>query len=203
MRSKSVWGNVLAAVFVTGCAADSFSPDTPALPAAFHGGSSVADNHVRTPVFAAFDCPELDELLATAERNSPDLAAAVARVRQADARARQAGAAILPEVNANASATQFGGAAHGVTAHETDWSALLSASYELDFWGKNRAARNAAQALANANRADLETARTTILAAVASTFFQIQSFRDRIALARLNLKTANDVLLFIHSRSCR
>ncbi|MGO9992041.1 MAG: efflux transporter outer membrane subunit [Steroidobacteraceae bacterium] len=200
MRSKSVWGGICAAVFIAGCAVDRFSPDTPALPAAFQGGSSVADNDVRTPVFAAFGCPELDELIATAQRNSPDLAAAVARVRQADARARQAGAAILPEVDASASATQFGGGSHGVTAHETDWSALLSASYELDFWGKNRAARNAAQALANANRADLDTARMTILSAVAGTFFRIQALRERIALARLNLKTANDVLQFIQSR---
>ena len=141
MRSKSVWRSVLAAVFVTGCAVDRFNPDTPALPAAFQGESSGTDNDSRTPVFAAFDCPELDELIATAERNSPDLTAAVARVRQADARARRAGAAILPEVAANASATQFGGAAHGVTAHETDWSALLSASYELDFSGKNPGGR--------------------------------------------------------------
>ena len=115
----------------------------PTLPAVFEQAQAQEGDHAPAQAadfaaFAAFGSPELAQLIAAANRDSPDLAVAVARVRQADARARQAGAALLPEVDANLDATQFGGGAHGTTAHETDWSALLSASYELDFWGRNR-----------------------------------------------------------------
>jgi multidrug efflux system outer membrane protein len=177
----------------------------PTLPAAFEqaqaqGGDRAPAQAADFAAFAAFGSPELAQLIAAANRDSPDLAVAVARVRQADARARQAGAALLPEVDANLDATQFGGGAHGATAHETDWSALLSASYELDFWGRNRAARDAAQALGRANRADLQTARTTLLTSVASLYLQIQSLRERAELARSNLETARSVQGVIDAR---
>jgi NodT family efflux transporter outer membrane factor (OMF) lipoprotein len=190
----------LGAASLTGCTLEKLNPDLPALPAAFQNAAAPAAERVDPPPFAAFGSPELDRLIAAADDHSPDLAAAIARVRQADARARQAGAAILPEVDADLAATRFGGGSHGMTAHETDWSALLVASYEVDFWGKNRAARDSAHASAMSSRADLRTARITILTSVAGTYFQIQSLRERIALARLNLKTATDVLQFVESR---
>jgi NodT family efflux transporter outer membrane factor (OMF) lipoprotein len=121
-------------------------------------------------------------------------------VRQADARARQAGAALLPQVDANGSATQFAGGSHGSTAHETDWSALLSASYEVDFWGKNRAAADSAKSLANASRAELATVRITISASVATAYFQVLSLRERTALARQNLDAALGILRVTEAR---
>ena len=175
----------LGAASLTGCTLEKLNPDLPALPAAFQNAAAPAAERVDPPPFAAFGSPELDRLIAAADDHSPDLAA--------DARARQAGAAILPEVDADLAATRFGGGSHGMTAHETDWSALLVASYEVDFWGKNRAARDSAHASAMSSRADLRTARITILTSVAGTYFQIQSLRERIALARLNLKTATDL----------
>jgi len=201
VHSNCAWVIYLtAAVLLAGCAVDKPAPIAQTLPTSYQGASTGLAVSADSSVYAAFGSPELDELIATAQTNSPDLAAAVARVRQADARARQAGAAILPEVDANLSATQFGGGAHGQVAHETDWSALLSASYEFDFWGKNRAIRASALNSAHASRSDLDTAKTTVLTAVASTFFQIQSLRERIVLAKLNLQTAKDVLRFIKSR---
>ena len=187
-------------VSLAGCALDKPRPNLPAMPATFQNATAPAARRADPSLFAAFNSPELNRLIAAALDDSPDLAAAVARVRQADARARQAGAAILPEVNADLSATQFGGGSHGATAHETDWSALLAASYEVDFWGKNRALRDSAQASARASRADLATARTTLLTAVAATYFRIQSLRERLALAHRNLDTATDALRFVQAR---
>jgi NodT family efflux transporter outer membrane factor (OMF) lipoprotein len=95
---------------------------------------------------------------------------------------------------------QIGGGSHGATAHETDWGVLLSASYEIDFWGKNRAAANASQALAGASRADLVAVRITISNSVAASYFQLLSLRQRIALARANLETAQGILRFTEAR---
>ena len=95
--------------------------------------------------YRGFTSGELDGLMVLAEQNNLDLTAAAARIRQADARARAAGAAIVPQIDAGANATYFTGRSHGQSANETDWSALLSASYEVDFWGKNRATSRSAE----------------------------------------------------------
>ena len=174
---------IVAALAGSACALDGAKPATPAVPAAFEQPSTQGP-WPDADWYRGFASGELDSLIALAGDNSLDIAAAAARVKQADARARQAGAALLPQVDPNGNATQFGGGSHGATAHETDWAALLSASYEIDFWGKNRAAANSAQALAGASRADLAAVRITISNSVAASYFQVLSLRERIALAR-------------------
>lgn len=182
------------------CALQAVKPAAPVVPPAFEraagGGAPWPDG----TWYHGFANQELDSLVALAQDNSLDVAAAAARVKQADARARQAGAALLPQVDADGSGTQFAGGTHGTTAHELDWSAVLSASYEIDFWGKNRAASNSANALVNASRADFATVRITLSNAVAASYFQVLSLRERIVLARLNLDAARGVLRFAEAR---
>lgn len=57
----------------------------------------------------AFGSSQLDELIAQAEAANYDLSAAIARVREADAQARIAGAALLPSVGATAGLPTGGG----------------------------------------------------------------------------------------------
>jgi len=190
---------ILAALACSACARDAVKPAAPALPRGFEA-SSGPGAWPSADWLHGFASQELDSLVALAQDNSVDIVAAAARVRQADARARQAGAALLPQVDANGSATQFAGGSHGATAHETDWSALLSASYEVDFWGKNRAAADSAKSLANASRAELATVRITISASVAAAYFQVLSLRERTALARQNLDAARGILQVTEAR---
>src|SRR5271169_1907727 len=98
-----------------------------------------------------FGSAKLDELIAEAQRSNDDLAAAIARVEEADAQARIAGAALLPSVDLGADATRQRARVNGAqvtSAPKTfnSFSPAVSASYELDFWGKNRAARASARA---------------------------------------------------------
>jgi multidrug efflux system outer membrane protein len=190
---------LIAAVSCTACALGAGKPPAPAVPGAF-AAQATQGPWPDAGWYHGFASAELDSLIALARDNSLDIVAAAARVKQADARARQAGAALLPQLDANGSATQFAGGARGSTAHETDWAALLSASYEIDFWGRNRAAANSAQALAGAGRADLAAVRITISNSVAASYFQVLSLRERITLARLNLETAQGVLHFTEAR---
>jgi len=182
------------------CALQAVKPAAPVVPPAFEQAASGDAPWPDGTWYHGFASQELDSLVALAQDNSLDVAAAAARVKQADARARQAGAALLPQVDANGSGTQFAGGTHGTTAHELDWSAVLSASYEIDFWGKNRAASNSANALVNASRSDFATVRITLSNAVATSYFQVLSLRERIALARLNLDAARSVLRFTEAR---
>ena len=111
--------------------------------------------------YHGFGSAELDGLIARAARSNLDLAAARARLTQADARSRQAGAALLPAVERGGNGNFLAGHSGHGSAHELDWSALLSTSYEVDFWGRNRATANAARFLGAAARADQDTLALT------------------------------------------
>jgi NodT family efflux transporter outer membrane factor (OMF) lipoprotein len=198
VRPKSVIA-IAAALAGSACALEGAKPAPPVMPAAFEQPSIQAP-WPDANWYRGFASSELDSLIALAEGNSLDVAAAVARVKQADARARQAGAALLPQVDANGNVAYFAGGVNSSTAHETDWGALLSASYEIDFWGKNRNAANSSQALAGATRSELTAVRITISNSIAASYFQVLSLRQRIALARANLEAARGILRFTEAR---
>ncbi|HET7083339.1 MAG TPA: efflux transporter outer membrane subunit [Rhizomicrobium sp.] len=144
--------------------------------------------------------PQLTRLMGEAEANNLDIAQASARLRQADARAKQAGAALLPQLGGAANVSTLYGRANGVSEHETDYSAGLQASYELDFWGKNRDLVNSAQAGVRASQADRATVALTITSGVANSYFQLLSLRERIAVSRANLQSAQEILGVVQRR---
>ena len=124
------------------------------VPAAFEqaSGRRTRRSGRRADWWQDYGDPQLTALIGQAQARNLDIAQAAARLRQADARARQAGAALLPTLGLNGNVNSFYGQTSGVSAHETDYSAGLAASYELDFWGKNRDLLNAAEARARRQR---------------------------------------------------
>jgi outer membrane protein, multidrug efflux system len=151
--------------------------------------------------YRGFASSELDALIEQAQSGNLDIARAAARVRQADARARQAHAGILPNLEATGSPTYMAGHSfsHG-NGHEFDWSALLSATYEIDFWGKNRAALDSVRASGMATRADRDTVGMTTLAGIANTYFAVLSLRGRLTLARSNVAAAQTLTDIVDAR---
>ena len=139
-----------------------------------------------------FGSGELDQLIATAQTQNLDLAAAEARVLQADARVRQTGAALLPSVNLGADSVK--------QTHSDNFGLSLGASYELDFWGRNHDLLAAAQAVSKATLADREVVALTATAGTANTYFQLLSIRERLSIARLNLESAQAVLAITEAR---
>jgi multidrug efflux system outer membrane protein len=142
-----------------------------------------------------FGSPQLDDLIAEAERNNDDLAGAIARVREADAQVRIAGAPLFPTLDLGADATRERTAVPGSGPRITNiFNPQITASYELDFWGKNRALRNAARATAIASRYDQQTVALTVVRSVAGTYFQALEFLDRIQVAQQNLENGQKIL---------
>jgi NodT family efflux transporter outer membrane factor (OMF) lipoprotein len=143
-----------------------------------------------------FSSPQLDLLIDEAQHTNDDIAAAIARVREADAQATIAGAPLLPALSGTANATREREINLGIPGTTTAdvFSPLLNASYELDFWGKNRAALNAARLAAAASRYDRVTVELTVMSSVASTFFQAVEAQDRLTVARDNLVSAQKIL---------
>jgi multidrug efflux system outer membrane protein len=142
-----------------------------------------------------FGSAQLDELIAEAERNNDDLAGAIARVREADAQARIAGAPLFPTLDLGADATRERTVVPGGGPRMANiFNPQITASYELDFWGKNRAIRNAARAAALASRYDQQTVALTVVRSVAGTYFQALEFLDRLQVARQNLDNGQKIL---------
>jgi outer membrane protein, multidrug efflux system len=153
-----------------------------------------------------FGSPELTDLMEEAQKVNLDIAAAVARFIQADAQARIAGAALLPTVSGGgqeAYSRTSGSSASGLTnggREVVNYSASLSASYQLDFWGQNRDALQAAEETATANRFDRDVVALTTLTSVATAYFQVLASQDRIRTAEQNVASATRVLEAIRLR---
>ena len=148
-----------------------------------------------------FGSAELNQLMIEAQNNNLDLTAAAARVHQAEAQARLAGVALLPTLDLGAGATRqgsFGGEKQVDAGNSFELSP--GASYEIDFWGKNRANLTSALESVRASRFDRETVALTMTSGVAITYLQVLSLRERIAIARRNLENAESVLRLVESR---
>jgi len=155
-----------------------------------------------------FRSAELTDLMQQADVANFSIAAAVARIVEADAQARIAGAALLPTLNATADAqksqisTAVVGNSVSAVSHRisTTYSTALNASYTLDFWGHNAALLRAADFTAVGKRFDREVVTLTQLASVANTYFLILEGQDRLNIARKNLKSSEDTLKLIQDR---
>lgn len=153
-----------------------------------------------------FRSAELTQLMEEAHTVNLDIAAAVARIVQADAQARQAGAALLPTLSGAGQETYSrtsGSSSSGLTnggREVVNYSASLSASYQLDFWGQNRDALQTAEETANASRFDRDTVALTTLAGVANAYFQVLASQDRLRTAQRNIASAQRILDAIRER---
>ncbi|MHB8812691.1 MAG: efflux transporter outer membrane subunit [Steroidobacteraceae bacterium] len=146
--------------------------------------------------WSGFDSAELSRLMATGRSANDDLAAAIARVREADAQVRISSAPLLPSLAGEASGSRQRGISptSGSALLYDEFAAGLNATYELDFWGENRAIRSAALASANASRYDRETVELTVMSGIADTYFSVLALRDRVRIARANLASAEATL---------
>jgi NodT family efflux transporter outer membrane factor (OMF) lipoprotein len=124
--------------------------------------------------------PQLRQLMDEALANSPTLAVAEARVRRAQAVAQVAHSSLAPQMSANASAAEQKQSYNYVTPRgftPQGWQdygrASLDLSWEIDFWGRNRAALAAATSDANAAQADAAQARLSLSTALASAYAEL------------------------------
>jgi NodT family efflux transporter outer membrane factor (OMF) lipoprotein len=154
-----------------------------------------------------FRSAELTKLVEEAESANFDIAAAVARITQADAQSKIVGATLLPAINLNSTAARSrssqangGGGGGGGGSEQSSFNAVLNASYEIDFWGKNRALSRAAEENAIGVRFDRDTIAVSTVVSVATAYFLVVSSQERLRTARENVAAANRVLILIRQR---
>jgi NodT family efflux transporter outer membrane factor (OMF) lipoprotein len=184
----------------------------PPLPAAWDAAGSVEAAGVGlwpdAQWWSGFGSAELDRLIAEAAANNSDLAAAAARIAQAEAQARIAGSYLLPTVglggDAGRSWTPNAVSRSGLSRASTmssSYSTSLQAGYQVDLFGTNAADAEAARERLAASRYGREAVALTLHAQVANTFFQLLAVRDRLRYAMETLRIAEDVLGLLERQS--
>jgi multidrug efflux system outer membrane protein len=161
-----------------------------------------------------FGSPELNDLITQARAQNFDIAAAIGRIRQADAQVRIAGAPLLPTLDATGGASwqHFGlgtgsssvrartGGGRNASVDQHSYNIGLSSAYEIDFWGRNLATRKAAVSAAMFSRFDQQTVALTVVSNVATTWFNAMGLADRLVVTQLNLADAERTLAVIRGR---
>jgi NodT family efflux transporter outer membrane factor (OMF) lipoprotein len=189
-----------AALLVAACASPGgLAPKSKAIaPASLEAARTLADRQASREWPAAdwwkrFGDPQLDALVDEALAENPSMGAARARLDRAAALAGVAGAPMTPRVSAAADLNRQRYSATGIFpppiggSYYTQSQLALQFSYEIDFWGKNRAAYDAALGQVRAAEVDGFAARLLLSAAVAHAYAQLGHAYDQLDVAQATL----------------
>ena len=154
----------------------------------------------------AFGDAQLDALIDQAVAGNPNLQVARARLARAQASADIAGSALKPKVNGELDLNRqkfnsnyiypepLGGSTQNIGLLQ------LGASWELDFFGKNRTALEAAIGTANAAAADADAARVLLASNVARGYFQWARLNEQLGVAQRTLAQRDETLKLVRDR---
>ena len=158
-----------------------------------------------------FGSDELDGLIVSAETDNLDLAAATARVLQAEAQSEIAGSALFPSLTLGGSAERARNGSGGISISSTGvptptattgnaFGLSLNAAYELDIWGKARSNLLAADELVKASTYAQQVVALTVTSDVATTYLDVLALRERLAIARQNIEAAKRILAITQAK---
>lgn len=210
--SRSILCMLCSVLLLGGCAA--FGPDyeRPAmsLPGAYADAPADIAPAAAIPAewWKLYGDQRLDELVASALERNADMRIAVARIEEADANLREAGAAFLPQVDFGATAARSG--ISNKTANPVPASVplvrnnvrlALSTAFELDFWGKLRRALETTRALALGSRYAREVVTLSLAGLTTQAYFSLRSLDAQVALTRSTLASRQETLDMVRRRA--
>lgn len=148
--------------------------------------------------------PVLNELMDKALVKNADINAAIARVEESDAYLKEVGAALLPEVVLTSQANRTKSTTTGAFTYgkpiKKDYLVRLGTSFELDFWGKFRRAKESARADYLATRFSKDTAVLTLQSLLASNYLLLRSIDSQILALKANVKYREENLTLTKKR---
>jgi len=146
-----------------------------------------------------FGDPQLPQLIDEALAGNPSIAQAQARIAKASSYIESSRAGLFPKVNGSYSWSRELYSANGLypPPYGGSWysenNALVSASWDLDLWGKNRSRLNQAVSQQKAAEADMQQARVTLAASVAQTYNQLALLYALRDVAQREIANRSDV----------
>jgi NodT family efflux transporter outer membrane factor (OMF) lipoprotein len=182
----------IVSVAVSACAVKRAEVPVPVeLPGQF---SESGDGPFPEKWWTAFEDPQLDALVEEALAGNFSLQTAWDRLAAAESLARIEGAALSPQVDLNAGGGRIRERRAGDTSSRSRFDLGLSASYEVDLWGRIRSRRQAALADVEASREDVDAAAITLTANIAETWYELGAAREEQRVLR-NQTTTNEQVL--------
>jgi NodT family efflux transporter outer membrane factor (OMF) lipoprotein len=186
LRRSMLLGSLGAVLLLSACVPDLGPMPDPEPPGALATGRSFTSLAGEWPTdkwWELYGDPELNQLIGEALTGSPTIRIAEARLRQAQAEAQQAGAALLPDVAFDGSAlvskqsrsVGLPSQIQSVMPHgwHTNARAATGFNFELDLYGKNRAALAAATSEEQAAEVDVAEARLVLSTSVAAAYAEL------------------------------
>lgn len=138
----------------------------------------------------SYNDTQLNSLIEQGLKNSPDLSIAVARVAQSNAYVKVAASPLYPQLGANAEATSqkqsynyLMPGAYTPQGWQDYGQGTINLNWEIDFWGKNRAALAAATSESNAAKTALEETKLIVTSSIALSYAklaELYAVRDSI-----------------------
>jgi NodT family efflux transporter outer membrane factor (OMF) lipoprotein len=153
-----------------------------------------------------FGDAQLNALITEALSDNPSMRVAEARLRQAQALQDVAMAAQSPQVNAAAKSMRQRFSEHSTVPKPLagSWQlfneATVSVGYELDFWGRNRAAVEAAVGRTRAAEVDRFAARLLLSTTVARSYLRLQHVYEQMDIAQATLRQREQILALTEKR---
>ncbi|MDY0749042.1 efflux transporter outer membrane subunit [Paucibacter sp. R3-3] len=209
MTQQRVAG-LLAAVLLSACATPGhLSPPQETLKGAAIGLS--ADNAAKEPALAerwweVFGDAALDQLIDKALQDNPSLAAAGARLRRAAAAVARVESNDTAQVAARFDATSQRFPEHALYppniagTHQEIGSLQAGLSWELDFFGRNKAALEAALGSVHAAQADAQGARLLLASSVTRNYLQLARLLEQRRIALRTFEQRSEVLALTRRR---
>lgn len=173
-------------------------PELPLPPGYSEGSAAGAQAVVPDAWWSLFGDPQLDRLVAEALAANQDLAAAAARVEEARALLGITDSDRFPQVTGSAGASrnrlsrESSLIPSGFDLERDAYRAVVDVSYEIDFWGRLRRASEAARAELLASEEGRRNVRLSLIAEVATAYFDLVTFEGQLAIARGTLGSRNE-----------
>ena len=159
------------------------------------------DVHAAVPAldwWRGFRSAELTRFIEEAQTDSFDIGAAIGRILQADAQSKIASAPLLPTAAFAGTGARLKSAG---LPERGDYRVVLNAAYEMDFWGKNRAASLAAEENVVVARFSKEVVVLSTIVSVGTAYLQILASQDHLRITRENLVAASRILTLVKQRA--
>lgn len=216
MRSSSFVA-IAAAALLSACAVgpDFSAPDSK-MPGQWRtAGSPLSQDQVAGEWWKEFRDPVLDDLVARARQNNPDVQIAALRLAESRAQRGAVAGARWPVVNASAAYQGQRQSENGVSARAIDilvppasrdqviavlsepfevYQAGFDAAWELDLWGRVRRSVESADAALLMSGEDLHDAQLSLIAEVVRTYMELRGVQDQLRIANADVAASTDLV---------